>query len=358
MNLRVEKNRIIDILIPDGDFHLLKHRIFNVYNFVHKIIIVLTSDEKINQKIKFDSSTWSDKIIFIDKEFSESFRENYDLKLIIPILNNFDVNFEDLVCFSTLSELPDYSNFELVVEHLKFEPVILRMVDFVYNLKIHCNTKHLGTYCLNFGQILNNNEILKKLTVTKKRIISSTMHVVDNGNNFNFFPEDDFFNLETMSDNIHPESSNENKKKYLTDYEGTYNFDTSFLAQKNLSEDIKLKTLVIINHHQNKVDDSLLEEYDRVFNFNYTRDFTFPEKLISGQIFTFNIFLPKNPLYETEGDFFLSYFYSQVVKKLHGLNLMNNQNLDFVAYYDRLKIENKKTFKWSQIRSEMKEIIN
>ncbi len=358
MNPRVKKNKIVDVLIVDGDFHLIKHRISNVYDYVHKILIIKTSDEKINQKVYADSSPWIDKIIFLDEDSSKSFIENYDLKLILPTLKTLEVFFEDLICFSKLTELPNYSDFDSVSEHLKFEPVILRMVDLVYNTKIHCINKHLGSYCLNFAQVINNHQILKKLTTSKKRIISDTMHVVDNGFNFNFFPETDTELTKTLRTNIHPDTFNQDKKKYLTDYEGLLHFKSNFLPQQLFLEDIGLKTLVVINHKQKKIEDFWVNEYDRVFNFNYTQDFSIPEKTILGRIYNLNIFIPPHELYDTEGDFFHSYFYNQIIKKLHGMNLMNNQNLDFVSYYERFEIENIKTFKWSQVKMEIKGIIN
>lgn len=355
---QVRKNKIFDIVTCEDDFYLIKHRIKNVYDFVYKIIILKTSDSQKNQKIYVDCLPWIDKVVFLDDELSKSFMENYDLNHLLTVLKKHDALFEDLICFSNCAEVPDYSNFESVVEHLTFEPVILRMVDFVYNLKIHCKNKHLGSCCLNFGNVLSNSSILKKLNVAKKKLISDNMYVVDNGYNFSYFPFENDTKLYTLTTNVHPKSLEVENKKYLTDFEDSVKVNSEFLFQKNFHEKIALETLIVINHEQRKIENSWVEKYDRVFNFNFSKDFTYSEIKVSDKIYDFNIFIPPYQLYQTDGDFHETFFYREVQKKLYGLNLMNSQNLDLVHFYERFETDTKKTYEWVQIKKEFKLLIN
>jgi len=352
-----KKNKIFDIVMCEYDFHLIKHRIINVYNYVHKIIIVKTSDQKKNKKIYVDCLPWIDKIVFLDDETSESFKEDYDFKHLFVVLNEYNVFFEDLICFSNCAEIPNYSDFEIVVEHLTFEPVILRMVDFVHNLKIHCKNKHLGTFCLNFGNLLSDSNILKKLIVSKRKLISNDLYVVDNGYNFSFFPFENDTNLYTFTTNIHPKCFGDENKNYLTDFEESVSFNSQYLFQKNFYKKIANETLIVINHQQRKIENSWVEKYDRVFNFNFSKDFTYPEIKILNKIYDLNIFVPPYKFYQTDGDFYETFFYLEVHKKLQGLNLMNNQNLDLLHYHESFEMNTKKTYYWSQIKNEYKLLI-
>lgn len=353
-----QKNKIFDIVTFEDDFHLIKHRIVNIYDLVHKIIILKTADPIKNQKIYVDCLPWIDKVVFLDDEISKYFMENYDFKYLFEVLKEHNALFEDLICFSKCSEIPDYSQFESVIEHLTFEPVILRMVDFVYNLKIHCKNKHMGSCCLNFGNLLSNSNILEKLNVAKKKLISDNMYVVDNGYNFSYFPSENNLELDTLTTNIHPKYLGTKNKKYLTDFEEFVGLNLNFLFQKNFHKKIDLETLIVINHEQRKIEDSWVNKYDRVFNFNFSKDFTFPEKKISDKIYDFNVFIPPYELYQTEGNFYKIFFYTEVQKKLHGLNLMNTQNLDLLHFHEQFEIENKKTYEWIQLKEDVRLLIN
>lgn len=349
------KKKVIEVLLIDDDFNLLKHHLQNVYQLIEHVFIFINEDFERLPELKNITSEWMDKISFFFLEKNSNHLDLTNLIQLSELLKKIDFGFEDIICFSEISEIPDLSDFENVLEHLKFEPVILRMTDFVFNLKNHCKNRHLGSICVNFSFILTHPNKINQLYENKKVFFWRSFYIVDNGYKFSFFqkkqdilsyfqrkkidiPDESFENI--ISKNIHPKFFETGQIHYLSDYNEKINFNIHNLEEQDEITSSSNKILIILNMKQKKVDESLFQEYLRIINYNFTADYSLPEYKTLNNVENVNIFIPKTKFYEVdENKFFETEFaIKELIRKLHSSNLTSSQILTFVIYIDEIEL--------------------
>jgi hypothetical protein len=363
---QLKKNKIVEVINLNEDLDILKHHLKNVYkNLYHIIITIPNSFSEIN-RLKKNCSEWIDKITIIETDNNDTWL-SVNSQSLFDIFSELLLDFEDIICFSEGSEVPDFQNFEKVSEHLKFEPVILRMTDFVFNTKIYSKNRHMGSICVSYSNLLKNNNLVTEIRQVKKNIIGDSFYVVDNGNNFSFFLEKskilDYFHTKNLdvnenefdnciSNNFHPKFFENKKKNYFTDYEGDISFDVSNLKEFFFQENTEKKILIILNVYQKKVLSEWCEPYQRVLNFNFTEDYRFSELSLETNLETYNIFLPKYQLYQRNNleDFWITYKVNELKRLLKNSNLMNNRIVDLIVFKDDIESQSKKTFSFEELK--------
>jgi hypothetical protein len=363
---QLKKNKIVEVINLNEDLDILKHHLKNVYkNLYHIIITIPNSFSEIN-RLKKNCSEWIDKITIIETDNNDTWL-SVNSQSLFDIFSELLLDFEDIICFSEGSEVPDFQNFEKVSEHLKFEPVILRMTDFVFNTKIYSKNRHMGSICVSYSNLLKNNNLVTEIRQVKKNIIGDSFYVVDNGNNFSFFLEKskilDYFHTKNLdvnenefdnciSNNFHPKFFENKKKNYFTDYEGDISFDVSNLKEFFFQENTEKKILIILNVYQKKVLSEWCEPYQRVLNFNFTEDYRFSELSLETNLETYNIFLPKYQLYQRNNleDFWITYKVNELKRLLKNSNLMNNRIVDLMVFKDDIESQSKKTFSFEELK--------
>jgi len=369
------KKKIVEVLTIDKDFELLQHHLQNVYENIHHILILV--DVNFDKMVELNKITtkWVDKISYFFLEEGLSPLDLSNLSKITDFLKQLDLGFEDIVCFSEISEIPDLINFNDVVEHLKFEPVILRMTDFTFNLKKHCKNRHLGSLCVYFSFLLTNPNKVRQINDNKKVFFWRSFYFVDNGFKFSFFQKklnilDDFrkkgievssADLEDIvSKNIHPKFFETEQKHYLSDYQENIDFNIDFLIEQDEISSSSNKILIILNLKQKKVETSKLGEYFRVLNFNFSRDYSLLEHSTLENVENINIFFPRTIPYEVnENHFFETEFvFKELKRKLNQSNFIANQNLNFTIFIDKLELEEKLEISWEKLKkSNLKEVL-
>lgn len=361
MITKLKKNKIVEVIDVSEFNFSLEHHIENVYNLVHKVIIYCEKSQEI--KLLPSISKWLDKIVFFNSEKSD---EGINVVGVLNKIADLSLDFDDIVCFSKSSELPDFENFEIVHEHLKFEPVILRMTEFVFNLSTTCQSRHMGSMCFFYSNILQKPNLVNDLSEYKKNIISDNYYVIDNGWNFSFFMDEekilDYFKInqikvdlqelqEIIKRNIHPNYFISSSKTYLSSYNGEINFETSYLKTFTLNSENNEKILVLFNLGQRKIDSNQIQNYDRVLNFNFSFDYSLPENLLLGKVENLNIFIPEKRFYECE-NFKEIYCFNEIKKQLRKSQLLNQQLLEIVFYNEEIDFENKKIFRWEDFKND------
>ena len=343
----LKKIKILDSIILRENLGLLKHRISNSYPYVKWILLIVSEKNNLPQ-IKTEVSPWADKIHYFFTDDSENIFNEQNQNQFNRLIKSFDLNFEDILTFSEISELPNFQDYKIISEELVYEPIVLRNTNFIFNLSKHTKSRHMGTLCTNYSMILKRPEILLDIIELKKKIISDDFNVFDSGYHFDFF-----CSMETMIENFHksnvkvneetllltiskalsPRYLENNIKLYFTDFESSINFNTDFLIQYFYDRKIKSKNLILFNVYQERIGMELISQYDRIFNFNFSNDYKLEEISFDSIVENVNLFLPNKYIYDT-GDysFNLSFGLNETKKILNKLNLLNEQNLDVCIF--------------------------
>jgi len=361
-----KKIKIVDVIFLRDNINLLKHRVSNSYDKVANIILVIANKNLNQSYVKNQISKWIDKIHIYETDDTENIFNKDNCKNFFQFLKKFNLGFEDILCFSEITELPEFSDFEVVSESLSFEPIILRNTNFVFNITKQTKNRHIGTLCTSYSMILSRPHTLTSIRELKDKEISDDFNMIDNGYNFEYFQSEEQIIdslqklnikidknelLSTISKCLSPEFIKNNRRIYFSDFESEIPFDFSFLNQFNYEENLMGKSLIIFNMYQIKVEQDYLDIYNRVFNFNFTEDYRYDETSETENLETINIFLPNKQIYNShEQNFNLFYGLREVKKTLKKSNLLNEQICDVVILGYEPKPVFKLSIKWKDLK--------
>jgi len=363
-----KKIKIVDVIFLRDNINLLKHRVSNSYDKVANIILVIANKNLNQSYVKNQISKWIDKIHIYETDDTENIFNKDNCKNFFQFLKKFNLGFEDILCFSEITELPEFSDFEVVSESLSFEPIILRNTNFVFNITKQTKNRHIGTLCTSYSMILSRPHTLTSIRELKDKEISDDFNMIDNGYNFEYFQSEEQIIdslqklnikidknelLSTISKCLSPEFIKNNRRIYFSDFESEIPFDFSFLNQFNYEENLMGKSLIIFNMYQIKVEKDYLDIYNRVFNFNFTEDYRYDETSETENLETINIFLPNKQIYNShEQNFNLFYGLREVKKTLKKSNLLNEQICDVVILGYEPKPVFELSIKWKDLKKD------
>ena len=340
----LKKIRILDSIIVRENIDLIKHRISNSYPYVDWILLILSENDSLLPQIKIQVSQWADKIHYFFTDDSDNVFNSENQNKFYQFTKSFNLNFEDILCFSEISELPNFEDFRIISEQLIYEPIVLRNTNFIFNLSKHTKSRHMGTLCANYSMILKRPEILLNIIEYKKKVISDDFNVFDSGYHFDFFYSkekiieklrksnvdvDEKSLLSILSKSLSPTYLENNIKLYFTDFESPIDFNTQFLNQYFHDREVKIRVLILFNVYQDRIENELSSDYDRIFNFNFSNDYKLEEIKSVGKIENVNVFLPNKQIYNTGNySFNLCFVLNETKKILNKFNLLNEQILD------------------------------
>jgi beta-1,4-mannosyl-glycoprotein beta-1,4-N-acetylglucosaminyltransferase len=125
-------------------------------------------------------------------------------------LMSFDLIPDDIVLFSHVDEIPNFLNFNSVIDNLKFEPVILSQKNFIWSTKYYDPTPHVGTCCFLFSSLIQSpNKIYQIYSRKKNRLLGKTL--CQNGFHFSHF-----YSLEKTIKKLNLISNNEKISENVT----------------------------------------------------------------------------------------------------------------------------------------------
>ena len=145
-------------------------------NISKNLVDLICEDTKFSGLSPFKTpKLTSDEIIYC---------QTYDL---YNFLLSFDLYPEDIIMFSDVDEVPDFSDFNSVEENLNFEPVILKQTNFIWTTEYYDPTPYMGTCCFQFTSLLGfPNKIFQKY-ISKKSRFETTGTICENGFHFSHF---------------------------------------------------------------------------------------------------------------------------------------------------------------------------
>jgi hypothetical protein len=171
--------------------------------------------------------------------------------------------------------------------------------------------------------------IIKKTNLIEKKEITS-----DEVSNFKK-------NLRYWDDNL----------PFFKNYEGPLpqNID---IIEKPFFESIEPKrNIIILNFNQNLVDVSKFSEFTNILNFNFTKSYDYPHKIIVTDYLTnFNIFIPEKKFYNSE-KFELEFGLNEIKNVLSKLNCLNQDIFEFYIYDEIFHLDEFTELTWLDIKN-------
>ena len=377
----LNKHKIIDCFLFYNELDMLEFRLTELNEHVDYFII-LDSDFDFagnkkdsmfeSNKNRFDS--WKEKIIRIDcpeltiELFNQINTEKYpqyknlstdiinkDIIIfymmikLIETLPQLELDFEDIIMFSDIDEIPDFTTLDLIDDYLLFNSIILRQKRFFWTTKYIDKDLSFGTSCHQYTKISRNPLVLDHFYKLKSNKKFSNNTFLDSGWHFSHFEdlgnlhkklelinnrEYSLKDLKLKMNNLTPIKHPDLRDEYsLMNYEGNLPKNIHLLPEqpvrRNWKRDVLIKTENITNNG----------------NFFQTINVSFATDTIN-KIDENTIVLPKNILYgdyTSLEEFQKTYGYNELKKIIKSLYLLNEDIITF-------DFGEPKSFTWLEIK--------
>jgi hypothetical protein len=383
MKVLKKKNKKVDCILFYDEIDMLLFRLTELDKYVDYFVIMESEiDFKGNtKKLNFLENEklfekWQNKIIYLPSkgitknsvdlllkknnflEFSQFQTENLTKDHIIyfqtvglyKFLMSFNLYPDDIVLLSDVDEIPDFENFDSILDPLTFESVVLKQLNFIWSTDYIDPTPHMGTCCFYFSSLIQcPNKIFQK-NFTKNNRIFQESTICENGFHFSHFYSLDktILKLRLMS-NEDLETITENttncfenlisifdyyfeKKCGLIEYTGILPKNHSMLPTQKIGREIPKKYTVTIDFQT---------EHNLLIDIKHNQE-----------LHQFNISLPTTQYY----DIIIEENNINNFQKMYGINEMKKILISFYPLYKDLfefcygdkKIE----FSWKELKDE------
>ena len=377
----LNKHKIIDCFLFYNELDMLEFRLTELNEHVDYFII-LDSDFDFagnkkdsmfeSNKNRFDS--WKEKIIRIDcpeltiELFNQINTEKYpqyknlstdiinkDIIIfymmikLIETLPQLELDFEDIIMFSDIDEIPDFTTLDLIDDYLLFNSIILRQKRFFWTTKYIDKDLSFGTSCHQYTRIARNPLVLDHFYKVKSNKKFSNNTFLDSGWHFSHFEdlgnlhkklelinnrEYSLKDLKLKMNNLTPIKHPDLRDEYsLMNYEGNLPKNIHLLPEqpvrRNWKRDILIKTENITNDG----------DFFQTINVSFATD-------TINKIDENTIVLPKNILYgdyTSLEEFQKTYGYNELKKIIKSLYLLNEDIITF-------DFGEPKSFTWLEIK--------
>ena len=377
----LNKHKIIDCFLFYNELDMLEFRLTELNEHVDYFII-LDSDFDFagnkkdsmfeSNKNRFDS--WKEKIIRIDcpeltiELFNQINTEKYpqyknlstdiinkDIIIfymmikLIETLPQLELDFEDIIMFSDIDEIPDFTTLDLIGDYLLFNSIILRQKRFFWTTKYIDKDLSFGTSCHQYTKISRNPLVLDHFYKLKSNKKFSNNSFLDSGWHFSHFEdlgnlhkklelinnrEYSLKDLKLKMNNLTPIKHPDLRDEYsLMNYEGNLPKNIHLLPEqpvrRNWKRDILIKTENITNDG----------DFFQTINVSFATD-------TINKIDENTIVLPKNILYgdyTSLEEFQKTYGYNELKKIIKSLYLLNEDIITF-------DFGEPKSFTWLEIK--------
>ena len=377
----LNKHKIIDCFLFYNELDMLEFRLTELNEHVDYFII-LDSDFDFagnkkdsmfeSNKNRFDS--WKEKIIRIDcpeltiELFNQINTEKYpqyknlstdiinkDIIIfymmikLIETLPQLELDFEDIIMFSDIDEIPDFTTLDLIDDYLLFNSIILRQKRFFWTTKYIDKDLSFGTSCHQYTKISRNPLVLDHFYKLKSNKKFSNNSFLDSGWHFSHFEdlgnlhkklelinnrEYSLKDLKLKMNNLTPIKHPDLRDEYsLMNYEGNLPKNIHLLPEqpvrRNWKRDILIKTENITNDG----------DFFQTINVSFATD-------TINKIDENTIVLPKNILYgdyTSLEEFQKTYGYNELKKIIKSLYLLNEDIITF-------DFGEPKSFTWLEIK--------
>ena len=377
----LNKHKIIDCFLFYNELDMLEFRLTELNEHVDYFFILdsdfdFAGNKKDSifelNKNRFDS--WKEKIIRIDcpeltvELFNQINTEKYTqyknlstdiinkdniifymMIKLIETLPQLELDFEDIIMFSDIDEIPDFTTLDLIGDYLLFNSVILRQKKFFWTTKYIDKDLSFGTSCHQYTKIARNPLVLDHFYKVKSNKKFSNNTFLDSGWHFSHFEdlgnlhkklelinnrEYSLKDLKLKMNNLTPIKHPDLRDEYsLMNYEGNLPKNVHLLPEqpvrRNWKRDILIKTENITNDG----------DFFQTINVSFATD-------TINKIDENIIVLPKNILYgdyTSLEEFQKTYGYNELKKIIKSLYLLNEDIITF-------DFGEPKSFTWLEIK--------
>jgi beta-1,4-mannosyl-glycoprotein beta-1,4-N-acetylglucosaminyltransferase len=377
----INKHKIIDCFLFYNELDMLEFRLTELNEHVDYFIILdsdfdFAGNKKDSifelNKNRFDS--WKEKIVRIDcpeltaELFNQINTEKYPqyknlstdiinkdniifymMIKLIETLPQLELDFEDIIMFSDIDEIPDFTTLDLIDDYLLFNSIILRQKRFFWTTKYIDKDLSFGTSCHQYTKIVRNPLILDHFYKLKSNKKFSNNSFLDSGWHFSHFEdlgnlhkklelinnrEYSLKDLKLKMNNLIPVKYSDLRDEYsLMNYEGDLPKNVHLLPEqpvrRNWKRDVLIKTENITNDG----------DFFQTINVSFVTD-------TINKIDENTIVLPKDILYgdyNSLEEFQKTYGYNELKKIIKNLYLLNEDIITF-------DFGEPKSFTWLEIK--------
>ncbi len=377
----LNKHKIIDCFLFYNELDMLEFRLTELNEHVDYFFILdsdfdFAGNKKDSifelNKNRFDS--WKEKIIRIDcpeltiELFNQINTEKYTqyknlstdiinkdniifymMIKLIERLPQLELDFEDIIMFSDIDEIPDFTTLDLIDDYLLFNSIILRQKRFFWTTKYIDKDLSFGTSCHQYTKIARNPLVLDHFYKVKSNKKFSNNSFLDSGWHFSHFEdlgnlhkklelinnrEYSLKDLKLKMNNLIPVKYLDLRDEYsLMNYEGNLPKNVHLLPEqpvrRNWKRDVLIKTEDITNDG----------DFFQTINVSFVTD-------TINKIDENTIVLPKDILYgdyNSLEEFQKTYGYNELKKIIKNLYLLNEDIITF-------DFGEPKSFTWLEIK--------
>ncbi len=377
----LNKHKIIDCFLFYNELDMLEFRLTELNEHVDYFFILdsdfdFAGNKKDSifelNKNRFDS--WKEKIIRIDcpeltiELFNQINTEKYTqyknlstdiinkdniifymMIKLIERLPQLELDFEDIIMFSDIDEIPDFTTLDLIDDYLLFNSIILRQKRFFWTTKYIDKDLSFGTSCHQYTRIARNPLVLDHFYKVKSNKKFSNNSFLDSGWHFSHFEdlgnlhkklelinnrEYSLKDLKLKMNNLIPVKYLDLQDEYsLMNYEGNLPKNVHLLPEqpvrRNWKRDVLIKTEDITNDG----------DFFQTINVSFVTD-------TINKIDENTIVLPKDILYgdyNSLEEFQKTYGYNELKKIIKNLYLLNEDIITF-------DFGEPKSFTWLEIK--------
>jgi hypothetical protein len=293
-----KKRKIIDIIFFNGEIDVLKFRLSELNSFVDMFIIIESlsnSSELVKHSNFFDK--YKEKYIHLYA--SVNLNPEDKIELVNKTLVKLKLNFEDVIVISNVNEVPDFNNFEGVIEELKFDVVLLNHLKFVWSINYVDKRKDSGSFIFFYTMLLQNKPEIKQYYLNKESN-NITCEKIENGWKFVGFELKDREGFEYQVEEKLPMD----KFNSLTTYQLTESnlndlpINYKLLPKNKIGRNSVKNHLFVINSLSGTTIEELEKQYDTVSIIEFISGVNemLGEK-ISDKTVKHSIFVPTSILY-------------------------------------------------------------
>jgi hypothetical protein len=317
-----KKRKIIDVIFFNGEIDMLKFRLSELNSFVDTFIIIESlsnSSELVKHSDFFDK--YKEKYIHLYAPVN--FNPEDKIELVNKTLLKLKLNFEDVIVISNVNEVPDFNNFESVIEELKYDAVLLKPQKFVWNINHVDKNRDNGSLVFFYTKLLQNKLNISQY-YSKKDSVIINCEKIENGWKFVGFDLKDREGFEYQVEEKLPMSEFNPLTTYQLTESNLDNLPVNYklLPKNKIGRDSIKNHLFVINPLSGTTIKELEKQYDTISIIKFISDVheVLGEK-ISNKTVKHSIFVPDYIMYG-DGDwekFQSDYKWNEIERLTHSI---------------------------------------
>jgi hypothetical protein len=330
-----KKRKIIDIIFFNGQIDMLKFRLTELNPFIDTFIIIESlSNSSESTLIKHNEifDTWKEKIIHLYAPVN--FPSDEKIELIHRTILKLKLNFEDVISISNVNEVPNFNDFDKIIDELKFDAVLLKPQRFVWNVKYIDTNRVVGSLIFFYTKLIQNKPSIKQ-HYSNKDLFNIVCEKIENGWKFVGFDLSDRTGFEYQVEEklpmtkVNPITTYQLVDSNLNDLPVNY----KLLPNNKIGRDSIKNHLLIVNTLSGTTIEELENKYDTISIVEFISNVN--EQLgekISDKIVKHSIFVPDVILYGDDDleKFQTDYKLNEIERLKHTLFLKEQDTITII----------------------------